>query len=91
MATSVSFSSTWPSKISKVSQKPQQLFAYILQLLLEVHFQVDITSTFPLTVHPGDRIAQLILEKISTPPVVEVDDLSATERGSGGFGSTGKN
>lgn len=38
----------------------------------------------------GDRIAQLILEKIITPAVVEVEDLDATDRGDGGFGSTGK-
>ena len=37
----------------------------------------------------GDRIAQLILERIDTPPVQEVQDLAGTERGTGGFGSTG--
>lgn len=37
----------------------------------------------------GDRVAQLILEKIATPDVVEVDDLDETDRGAGGFGSTG--
>ena len=37
----------------------------------------------------GDRIAQLILERIVTPEVVEVDDIEETERGAGGFGSTG--
>ena len=37
----------------------------------------------------GDRIAQLILEKISTPAVEEVSGLDETVRGSGGFGSTG--
>ena len=37
----------------------------------------------------GDRIAQLILEKISTPAVEEVSGLDDTVRGSGGFGSTG--
>ncbi|XP_076893294.1 deoxyuridine 5'-triphosphate nucleotidohydrolase-like [Bidens hawaiensis] len=37
----------------------------------------------------GDRVAQLIVEKIITPEVVEVDDLDATVRGAGGFGSTG--
>jgi dUTP pyrophosphatase len=42
-------------------------------------------------VSKGDRIAQLILEKISTPEVVEVESLDETERGQGGFGSTGKN
>ena len=37
----------------------------------------------------GDRIAQLILEKISTPEVEEVSALEDTVRGSRGFGSTG--
>ena len=36
----------------------------------------------------GDRIAQLILEKIDTPPMKEVQGLEDTVRGSGGFGST---
>ncbi|KAL9667721.1 hypothetical protein QQ045_002085 [Rhodiola kirilowii] len=40
-------------------------------------------------VKEGDRIAQLILEKIVTPEVVEVEDLDETVRGAGGFGSTG--
>ena len=39
----------------------------------------------------GDRIAQLILEKIDTPPMEEVQGLEDTVRGSGGFGSTGVN
>ena len=37
----------------------------------------------------GDRIAQLILEKIDTPPVEEVQGHDSTVRGTGGFGSTG--
>lgn len=37
----------------------------------------------------GDRIAQLILERIMTPEVVEVSELDGTSRGAGGFGSTG--
>ncbi|XP_071719813.1 deoxyuridine 5'-triphosphate nucleotidohydrolase-like [Rutidosis leptorrhynchoides] len=37
----------------------------------------------------GDRIAQLIIQKIITPEIVEVDDLDSTVRGAGGFGSTG--
>ncbi|OMJ89317.1 hypothetical protein SteCoe_8520 [Stentor coeruleus] len=40
-------------------------------------------------VSEGMRIAQLIIEKILMPTVVEVDDLSSTERGGEGFGSTG--
>lgn len=41
------------------------------------------------TVRVGDRIAQLIVEKISLLEVEEIEELSATERGEGGFGSTG--
>ena len=37
----------------------------------------------------GDRVAQLILERIATPEVIAVDDLDESDRGAGGFGSTG--
>ncbi len=37
----------------------------------------------------GCRIAQLIIERISNPAIVEVDELDLTDRESGGFGSTG--
>jgi dUTP pyrophosphatase len=37
----------------------------------------------------GDRVAQLILERIATPEVVEVESLDGTVRGAGGYGSTG--
>ncbi|MCJ7522647.1 MAG: dUTP diphosphatase [Dehalococcoidia bacterium] len=38
----------------------------------------------------GDRIAQLVIGTVADLPAVEVDELSATERGSGGHGSTGR-
>ncbi len=37
----------------------------------------------------GDRIAQLILERYETPPIEEINIVEDTDRGSGGFGSTG--
>jgi dUTP pyrophosphatase len=37
----------------------------------------------------GDRIAQLVLIAVATPAVVEVEALSDSERGGGGFGSSG--
>jgi len=40
-------------------------------------------------VNAGDRVAQMILEEVNMAGVVEVDTLDETERGSGGFGSTG--
>ncbi|KAK9823508.1 hypothetical protein WJX72_003255 [[Myrmecia] bisecta] len=41
------------------------------------------------TVSRGDRVAQLILERILTPEVEEVEELDVTVRGAGGYGSTG--
>ncbi|XP_005100347.1 deoxyuridine 5'-triphosphate nucleotidohydrolase [Aplysia californica] len=42
-------------------------------------------------VNKGDRIAQLICERIYLPQLEELPSLDSTERGSGGYGSTGKN
>lgn len=41
-------------------------------------------------VAPGDRIAQIILERISTPEPEWAEELPETVRGDGGFGSSGK-
>lgn len=38
----------------------------------------------------GDKVAQLIVQPYLAPPMVIVDELEDTERGSGGFGSTGR-
>ena len=46
-------------------------------------------SSEPIELQSNDRVAQLILKKIETPEVVEVDELTETLRGVGGFGSTG--
>ena len=40
-------------------------------------------------INMGDRIAQLISEKIKTPEIKETNDLEGTRRGEGGYGSTG--
>lgn len=42
-------------------------------------------------VRNGDRVAQLILERISMADAVEVDSLDPTQRGADGYGSTGTN
>ena len=41
-------------------------------------------------IEKGQKIAQLVIKAIITPELEEVDSLEATERGSGGFGSSGK-
>ena len=47
-------------------------------------------GAIPQTIEHGERIAQLVVTPVFTPGFVEVEDLSDTERGGGGFGSTGK-
>ncbi len=47
-------------------------------------------SKEPYTVNPGQRIAQLVVAPVLLPTVEEVENLTKTERGSGGFGSTGR-
>ncbi len=68
----------------------------ILAGVIDIDYRGDIgcilynTSTTPFSVHVGDKIAQLIVEACSYPETLEVEDLPATTRGGGGYGSTGK-
>lgn len=45
----------------------------------------------PFTVKHGDRIAQMVIAKVEQAKLVEVESLSETTRGEGGFGHTGIN
>ena len=54
-----------------------------IKVVLFNHFAED------FKVQSGDRIAQLILARIETPQVKKVATLDDTDRGAGGFGSTG--
>ena len=42
------------------------------------------------TIQPDERIAQLVVMPVCLPDILEVEELDQTERGAGGFGSTGK-
>ncbi len=44
----------------------------------------------PYTVEPGERIAQLVIAPVIIPEIEIADELDETDRGAGGFGSTGK-
>ena len=46
-------------------------------------------SDTPFAIEPGDRIAQLVFSKYERAEFIEVEELSETERGEGGFGHTG--
>ena len=47
-------------------------------------------SDKPYGFKAGDKISQLVIMPILTPSFVQVDELEDTERGNGGFGSTGR-
>ncbi|KAK6523499.1 Deoxyuridine 5'-triphosphate nucleotidohydrolase [Arthrobotrys megalospora] len=55
-----------------------------VKILLFNHSDVD------FEIKEGDRVAQLILEKIYTPEITVVEDLEESVRGAGGFGSSGR-
>ncbi len=47
-------------------------------------------SNEPQTIHPGDRIAQMVIQKVEKVMLTQVNELNSTVRGEGGFGHTGK-
>ena len=48
-------------------------------------------SNEPFVINDGERIAQMVIARHEQAEIVEVQELSDTERGTGGFGHTGKN
>lgn len=64
--------------------------------LIDAHYRgelkvcaVNLDPETPLTIEPGERIAQLVIQKIPAVILQEVAELDATDRGEGGFGSSG--
>lgn len=56
----------------------------------EIHVGLHNLGGEAYTVAPGERVAQLILIPVATPEAEFVENLDETQRGGGGFGSTGK-
>ena len=50
---------------------------------------VNLDDEYPITIERGERIAQLVIQRVPTVKLVEVDELDETDRGAGGFGSSG--
>jgi dUTP pyrophosphatase len=50
---------------------------------------INLDPGTPISIARGDRIAQLVVQRFETAEFVEVADLDATQRGAGGYGSTG--
>ena len=50
---------------------------------------INLDAHEPIHIERGDRIAQLVIQRVPVVDLVEVDELDATDRGSSGFGSSG--
>ncbi len=50
---------------------------------------VNLDAKTSITISRGDRIAQLVISAVPFVELVQVDELDSTERGTGGFGSSG--
>lgn len=64
--------------------------------LVDAHYRgelkvvaINLDDTEPIRIARGERIAQLVIQRVPVVRLVEVDELDDTDRGSGGFGSSG--
>ena len=64
--------------------------------LIDAHYRgeikvvlINLDPTTPIEIARGDKIAQLIVQRVENVTLLEVDQLDETRRGAGGFGSTG--
>ncbi len=65
--------------------------------LIDAHYRgelmiiaINLDSEKTIHIKRGDRIAQLVIQKVPAVELIEVEELDKTERGEGGFGSSGK-
>ena len=64
--------------------------------LIDAHYRgelkvcaVNLDAREPIHISRGERIAQLVIQRVPIVELLEVDELDATDRGEGGFGSSG--
>lgn len=64
--------------------------------LIDAHYRgelkviaVNIDANEPIHISKGERIAQLVIQRVPVVSLMEVDELDETDRGTGGFGSSG--
>lgn len=64
--------------------------------LIDAHYRgeikviaVNLDPSLPIDITRGDKIAQLVIQRVERAELVEVSELVETVRGEGGFGSTG--
>ncbi|MDO5044510.1 MAG: dUTP diphosphatase [Coriobacteriia bacterium] len=50
---------------------------------------INLDAHTPIQLHAGDRIAQLVIQRVAAVELIETEELSQTDRNQGGFGSSG--
>ena len=90
MATPASSS---PAAVSAIKQglsivnTPGLIDAHYRGELKVILFNLDPSNN--IQINKGDRIAQLVIQEVPTVNLIEVEELDETDRGNGGFGSSG--
>lgn len=77
---------------SSLGSKGIQVLAGVIDASYRGEWKVVLlnTSTEPYEIKAGERIAQCLMVPVPAFEVVEVDELGESDRGTGGFGSSGK-
>lgn len=64
--------------------------------LIDAHYRgelkvilINLDPSINIQINKGDRIAQLVIQEVPTVNLIEVEELDETDRGKGGFGSSG--
>ena len=64
--------------------------------LIDAHYRgelkvilINLDPSINIQINRGDRIAQLVIQEVPTVNLIEVEELDETDRGKGGFGSSG--
>ena len=64
--------------------------------LIDAHYRgelkvilINLDPSINIQINKGDRIAQLVIQEVPTVNLIEVEELDKTDRGNGGFGSSG--
>ena len=78
----------WP-RSGLAAKRGVQILAGVIDSDYRGEVRVMLTSTAPIKINPGDRIAQLLIQPVGMCGVKEVSELPGTARGVDGFGSTG--
>ena len=78
----------WP-RSGLAAKRGVQVLGGVIDSDYRGEVRVMLTSTAPIKINPGDRIAQLLIQPVGMCGVKEVSELPGTARGVDGFGSTG--